>query len=484
MNFLGRAFLSTKENKGKTILLFLVMTTICVFILSGISIQQATTQASNFAREKLGATVTLQANMQKMREDMMKEGNGSKFQVKSVSIPMSDVDKILKLNNISSYNLTTTTSGIAQGFNPITSSESSTNTQQNNFPFKGNEQQQQGNIKINGVLDQGLLQDAKNGTIKLVEGEGITKENGNQNVAVISEALANNNDLKVGDTIKIQSPTTDDVYSVKIQGIYETSGEVNEMEARNEAMNPYNAIYVPYTLANTMKGSDYKDTVDQATFYLNDPLNVDSFVKEAEKLDIDYNTFMLNANNKEYETMIGPINNVSSFAKITVVGASVAGAIILALIIILTIKNRRNEIDILLSLGEKKGKIIAQFTAEMLIVLVIALGVSAGVGSVVSNKLGNTLVQKEVAVTAQSQEQSGFGGFNGGGFNSGGFRGGLGPGSNHEQVQAISSINVSVSGEDFAEMAGIAILIMIIGIGIPSVGIMRLQPKEILSRHD
>ncbi|MGL5415615.1 MAG: ABC transporter permease [Clostridium sp.] len=479
MNFLGRAFLSTKENKGKTILLFLVMTTICVFILSGISIQQATTQASNFAREKLGATVTLQANMQKMREDMMKEGNGSKFQVKSVSIPMSDVDQILKLNNISSYNLTTTTTGVAEGFDPISSSESSTNTQQNNFPFKGNEQQQQGNIKINGVLNQGLLQDVKNGTIKLVEGEGITKENENQNVAVVSEALANNNDLKVGDTIKIQSPITDEVYSVKIQGIYETNGEVNEMEARNEAMNPYNAIYVPYTLANTMKGSDYKDTVDQATFYLNDPLNVDSFVKDAEKLDIDYNTFMLNANNKEYETMIGPINNVSSFAKITVVGASVAGAIILVLIIILTIKNRRNEIGILLSLGEKKGKIIAQFTTEMLIVLVIALGVSAGVGSVVSNKLGNTLVQKEVAVTTQSQEQSGFGGFNGGGF-----KGEPGHGGNQEQVQVISSINVSVSGEDFAEMTGIAILIMIIGIGIPSVGIMRLQPKEILSRHD
>lgn len=483
MNFLSRAFLSTKENIGKTALLFLVMTTICVFVLSGISIQQATTQASNFAREKLGATVTLQPNMQKMREDMRQGGNDGKFQVKNVSIPMSDVDQILKLNNIVGYNLTTTTTGIAEGFEPISSSQSS-DTPQEGFPFKNNEQEK-GNLKIDGVLDQGLSQEVKNGTVKLVDGAGITKENVNQNVAVISQTLATNDDLKVGDTIKIQSPVTNETYSVKIQGIYETNQEINEMAVRNEMMNPYNAIYVPYTLANTMKGSSYKDTVDQATFYLNDPLNVDSFLKEADKLNIDYNTFMLNANNKAYETMIGPINNVSSFAKMTVIGASVAGAVILALIIILTIKGRRNEIGILLSLGERKGKIISQFIAEMLIVLVIALGVSVGVGSVVSNGIGNTLVQKEISVTQENSSQNGFGGGFGGGFNGPGFRGGQENfGGNHQEIEPISSINVSVSGEDFLEMAGIAILIMIIGIGIPSIGIMRLQPKEILSRHD
>ena len=74
--------------------------------------------------------------------------------------------------------------------------------------------------------------------------------------------------LKVGDTIKIKSPITNEVYSIKIQGIYETTEEISEMAVRNEAMNPYNAIYVPYTFANEMKGSDYKDSVDQATFTL------------------------------------------------------------------------------------------------------------------------------------------------------------------------------------------------------------------------
>ena len=161
MNFLSRAFLSTKENLGKTALLFLVMTTICVFVLAGISIQQATDQASNLAREKLGATVTLQPNMQKLREDMKEKGEG-RFQIKNISIPMSVVDQILKLNNIVGYNLTTTATGIADGFEPITSSESSNNSDEQAPPFRENNQKEMGNLKINGVLEQSLTSEAEN----------------------------------------------------------------------------------------------------------------------------------------------------------------------------------------------------------------------------------------------------------------------------------------------------------------------------------
>ncbi|MGG7325224.1 hypothetical protein [Clostridium baratii] len=65
MNFLFRAFLSVVERKGKSIILFFVITTICIFVLSGISIQSATEKSEILARQKLGATVTLSQNMQK-----------------------------------------------------------------------------------------------------------------------------------------------------------------------------------------------------------------------------------------------------------------------------------------------------------------------------------------------------------------------------------------------------------------------------------
>ena len=54
MNFLFRAFLSVVERKGKSIILFFVITTICIFVLSGISIQSATEKSEILARQKLG----------------------------------------------------------------------------------------------------------------------------------------------------------------------------------------------------------------------------------------------------------------------------------------------------------------------------------------------------------------------------------------------------------------------------------------------
>lgn len=54
--------------------------------------------------------------------------------------------------------------------------------------------------------------------------------------------------------------------------------------------------------------------------------------------------------------MSAPIENIASISKIVIYVVSIAGAVILGLIITLSIKERRKEIGILLSIGEKNGK--------------------------------------------------------------------------------------------------------------------------------
>ena len=54
----------------------------------------------------------------------------------------------------------------------------------------------------------------------------------------------------------------------------------------------------------------------------------------------------------------------------------------------------------------------------------------------------------------------------------------------NESKKAIDNLDVSVSGEDYGKMCGLAALISVIAVLIPSGAIMRLQPKEILSKHD
>lgn len=488
MNFLFRGFLSVKERVGKSAILFLVMTSICVFVLAGFSIQSATEKAGVLARQKLGATVTLSPNMEKIKEKMREEGGTKGFKLERNPISLEDVDKVLTLNNISSYNVTSSTEGVADGFTPITSTESNNNEEDQGFMKDSNrESRVMGDVTLEGILNLKDVSAFINEEDTLVDGSGITSDDKDKNVAVIEKTLADQNSLKVGDKIKVKS-TQDSTKTVELEiiGIYENGSEISEGAMRNEAMNPYNKIYVPYTVSNTLKGTDYKNKVDSAQFYLNDPINVESFLEEGKKLDIDFNTYTLDANSRAYETMMGPIENIASFAKMTVIIVSIAGAVILGLIIMLSIKERRNEIGILLSLGEKKLKIISQFGVEMLIILSLAFGVSAVAGNSISKEIGNILLAKETAVEQNSNYgMPGMQGVSNMSVPGGGDIKDRGEGRfNNSKVETIDSLDVSVSGNDYTKMCGLAVLISFLGVMIPSIGIMRLQPKEILSKHD
>ncbi|WP_024615438.1 FtsX-like permease family protein [Clostridium sp. Ade.TY] len=484
MDFLFRGFLSVKERLSKSFILFLVMTAICVFVLAGFSIRSATEKAGVLARQKLGATVTFSANMERIRESMKQgmEESGEHKKMEMPKVSIDDVNKILTLNHIKSYNLISKSEGVADSFEPITSSESE-NTNGNMQMvggFKG--PINNGDITIYGVSNLSALSTFSNGESKLASGKTIDDSSKDDKVCVIEETLASQNNLKVGDKIKVKSARDqDNTLTLKIIGIYKSGEEVTDFAARNTAINPYNKIYVPYTVANTLKGYDYKNTIDSAEFYLDDPVNVDSFVENGKKLDIDYDTYILDANSRAYETMMGSIENVASFAKMTVIVVSIAGAVILGLIIMLSIRERRNEIGILLSIGESKIKIIGQFITETLIVLLLALALSSVLGNTVSKTIGNILMSNETKVTESS-----------GNIGPDGFGGQGGPGSimekgeksRNKNVEAIDNLDVSVSGEDYGKMCGLAALISVIAVLIPSGAIMRLQPKEILSKHD
>ena len=104
----------------------------------------------------------------------------------------------------------------------------------------------------------------------------------------------------------------------------------------------------------------------------------------------------------KYDQMMAPIENVASFSKITLVVVTVFGAGILGLIIMLSIKERINEIGILMSLGEKRIRIIGQFLVEVLVILVIALSVAAFTGSSISKVATDKLLANELQTESQA----------------------------------------------------------------------------------
>ncbi|WP_342431381.1 ABC transporter permease [Neobacillus sp. FSL H8-0543] len=499
MNFLKRAVLSVIARKGKSLLQIVVFSVICVLVLAGLSIQSAAKKSADLAREKLGADVTLQVDMDKLREQMQQQmtqqSGGQRVRFQQTPIPLEAAVELTTYEQIKGYNLFSSTIGLASDFEPIenetTSTEETTDTEENERP--GGEMPRggmmvQGDISIQGVAFTDSVQEFLDSNSTIVEGKHITNEDFGKNVVVIEKTLAEENELNVGESITVTNPR-DETLSAKLEivGIYKTTSSGSDQAMNFTAMIPYNKIYVPYTAATALKGSDYEDTIDSAIYYIDDPADMKSFVAKAkEESSIDFETFKLDADDQLYQQMVGPIENVSSFSNNIVLLVSIAGAIILGLIVMMSIRERKYEMGVLLALGEKRWKLVGQFTFEILMVAVVSFGIATASGNLIADQMGDKLLNQELQSAEETVVPASFGGrgmsFGGGGP---GGPGGIGALSQQtQQIETIDELNVQVTANDLGMLSIIGALITIISALIPSISVLRLQPKTILSKQD
>jgi putative ABC transport system permease protein len=316
-------------------------------------------------------------------------------------------------------------------------------------------------------------------------------DEGTKNV-VIEENLASENNLKVGDTFKLEDDDAK-AYTVKVVGIYKSSASVDTMAQQFSFMNVSNQIYSSLSFANTLAGTT--GTLDSAVYNLSNPKNTDAFVEKAEKL-VDTDTYSVTSNDAMYQQMLAPLNNVAKFSKNIVWLVAIAGAIILTLIMLLMVRERRGEIGILMSMGESRKKIIGQFFTEVLMITAVSVGLATAIGGPVGNVIGSQLLSSETTTTQTVSAQGGPGatngnapggqmpGGNGGGQGRGGFGGGpmsAAFGQNAETQAEINKLNVKLTGKQIAILGAIALGIATVAILIASIGIVRLNPKAILT---
>ncbi|EAH1213341.1 ABC transporter permease [Listeria monocytogenes] len=501
MNFFKRAWLSMKARKGRSVLQLIIFTVVCVLILSGFTIQSAADKASELAREQLGGTVTLTVDREKQMQTMREEASSSdssstesKPQFQSSPIDVSDANDLAKLNHVASYNYYSSTQALASGFDPIESSgdtsssndESSTTAEtQGPGVGQGGPQMVDADLSISGLLDSATSTDFEAGTSELTSGVAITSADKDKNVAMVEENLAEENDWKVGDSFTVTSSDGNTKVTLKIVGIYKTTDSGSDMAQNFSFLNPYNKVYVPYTVANTIKGSDYKNTVDSAVYTMDDAANISAFEKEAKKVDsIDWDTFKLDANDTLYQQMIGPINSVASFSINVVYIVSIAGALILGLLVMMQVRDRKYEMGVLLAIGEKRGKLIAQFFVEILIVALVSFGLAAASSHYVAQLAGNQLLAQQNSSTNETTTSTENRGPGGGGGQGG--PGGFGQSVSNltKNTEQIKELDIQVTLEDMLKMGGIGIGIAFISVLLPAALVLRMNPKTILTKQE
>lgn len=479
------ALLSLKKNIGKTILLFVIIVVITNLVIAGLSIQSATKKSMDQIRSSLGNDVTLSVDFR----NMMKNRKPSEAVSNETSLTTTMADSLKDLKYVKNYNYQISTSANSNSISAVeTASDNSNNQQDTNKP---NDQPEQASNQVDFTISANTtmkyLDSFTNNNYKLTKGRLLTTKDQNTNNCVIETNLASDNDLSVGDTFTITTTVNDEtiIQELIIVGIYEIQS-TNEIGSAH-FNNPVNTIYTDLSIGQTLTGSS--ENITSAIYYLDDPENAEAFVELAKKKsDIDFDTFSLDANNRLYQQNASSLESMQSFAKMFVWIVVIAGSAILCLILALTIRNRYYEIGVLLSLGQSKVKIIAQQLIEVGLIAVVAFVISLGTGQLTSHYMGNMLESSPSSNVMQmgqkgdqpndNQNQSDSNQQKNNTQTKENFLGNMIQGPSNQEL------DVSITGENVIQLAGVTAAICIVSIAVPAAYVLRLTPRQILSRKE
>lgn len=470
------ALLSLKKNIGKTILLFVIIVVITNLVIAGLSIQSATQKSMDQIRSSLGNDVTLSVDFRNMMKN--REPGESVSNENTLTTTMADTLKDLKY--VENYNYQISTSANSDSINAV-ESETDNNQQDTNRPDnQKNQNSTQGDFTISANTTMKYLDSFTNNNYKVTDGRLLTSGDANTNNCVIETNLASDNDLSVGDTFTITTTVNDEtiIQELTIVGIYEIQSTNKIGDAHFN--NPVNTIYTDLSIGQTLTGSS--ENITSAIYYLDDPENAEAFVELAKKKsDIDFDTFSLDANDHLYQQNTSSLESMQSFAKMFVWIVVIAGSAILCLILALTIRNRYYEIGVLLSLGQSKVKIIAQQLIEIGLIAVVAFVISLGTGQLTSHYMGNMLESGSSSNVMQMDQKDDQPNDNQQKTNTQTKENFLG---NMMEGPSNQELDVSITGENVVQLAGVTAAICIVSIAVPAVYVLRLTPRQILSRKE
>jgi len=145
------------------------------------------------------------------------------------------------------------------------------------------------------------------------------------------------------------------------------------------------------------------------------------------------------------------------------------------LIVVINVKDRRYEMGVLLSIGAKRINILGQVFVELVVVSTIGFTLSLGTSQLVAQSMGENLLQQQITSEQELAEES----------SSNELR--RGPFAIQQQtieVEQIEEIDVTAGPEEYATLFGMGYLILITAMIIPSINILRYQPKSILTSKE
>ena len=474
MSIFKRAFLYVTRKRGKTILLFAILLIMATFVLTGLSIWKASEVAQLNLRQSLGG-----------KFDVFVDWSNSPYVVKE---PVKDEVDEETGKTTSSFLMYSTVQFTPENIAAIKDAPGvkyCSARQDNLLPFDelslfpgtiSTDAKYQSYTKTLCVCNTEDDELFATGTLTLAEGRHISADD--THVAIISRDLAERNELKIGDYLTAHSYSMEDngftglEIKVQIIGLFTP----NAVEQFGETVTTYdkiqNRIFVDLQTSKEFDGGEINYGFSALHVTIDDPQNMAQVVAAVKALPgIDWKAFTVEEDNETYENAAAPLAALNELVVTLLIVIIVVSAIILALILTLWTKTRIHEIGVFLSVGIRKSSIIGQYLIEVLLIAVFAFGLSYFTSNGIAGQIGNHLLGQSVQVEQEDNSSSA--------------ATAVEVGADtliQKPLPAENGIHVSVGLDSLILLYLIGFVIIIVAVSISSITVMRLKPREILSK--
>jgi len=353
--------------------------------------------------------------------------------------------------------------------------------------------------------------------VQIAAGRHFTAEeiNNGHAVVLISQELAKVNHLEVGSTFELESIffTTwganfdnsnftifldyildhlyaSEVYEMEVIGIFDLNREINaetdfhNFHWRNSFLN---TIYVPNRFLEDVHTFNYHTSYElwghlwdetwyfpannvSPMFVLIDPRDRSAFVQSANEI-LPSNWKMIDLSD-QFDLVFSAIDQMEFTANYILLATVVATTCILSLTVILFLRGRKQEIGIYLALGQKKVSILLQFFCEILIIAITSITLAVFTVTILTGSVSRVMMRNYLAEQFGNNDSS---------WSERLINARL-AWYNPTFDELVELYDTSLSGNDIAILYFAGFGVIFISIIIPTVYVMRLNPKEILEQ--
>lgn len=430
-----------------------------VFILSTLTVKKTLRVSEEHLRESLGGSFEINVKYSKdnpyYHEEEVEENGAKDILMYSTKQLSSDlIKRIEEIEGVKFCNGTTETLCQVEGIQSIQG------TIALDEEFKNLK-------KMVATNDSKTNEDFISGKVKLIEGRPLTSKE--QGAVLLSREIAELNRVNVDDKIIILDSSGKSV-PVTVVGIFEPQIDEKALDMVTAYDKLQNRIYTDLKTLLNVEKQDYIYGYDKILVTIKDPTCLQKIIKKIKGLEgFDNKAFEVDANNETYQTTINSLKKIDTITDILLwicIGISI---VILTLVLTMWNRERIHETGVYLALGIKKRQIILQYLLEVLLIGSVAFSIAYLPSKAVAEKFIEYTVTNEKVDEAPEE-----------GLYLENLNDGTSDYVDSEFTESEAQIKIGVV--EIVKLFLIGLSLIGISISFSTLYILRMRPREILSK--